>query len=65
MQEKEIVKIQAFLKANKARDDYRTLSKSRYLLYTSGTLNIIILIRAIANQCHSFKIVSEEFYLTW
>lgn len=28
VQEKEIVKIQAFLKANKARDDYRTLSKS-------------------------------------
>ena len=27
-QEKEIVKIQAFLKANKAREDYRTLSES-------------------------------------
>lgn len=27
VQEKEIVKIQAFLKANKARDDYKTLSK--------------------------------------
>ncbi len=27
-QEKEIVKIQAYLKANKARVDYRTLSKS-------------------------------------
>lgn len=27
VQEKEIVKIQAFLKANKARDDYKTLSE--------------------------------------
>ncbi len=28
VKEKEIIKIQAFLKANKARDDYRTLSES-------------------------------------
>lgn len=33
VQEKEIVTIQAYLKANKARVDYRTLSKSITLLY--------------------------------
>lgn len=41
VQEKEIVKIQAFLKANKARDDYRTLSKSRYSMFLLFDLVVI------------------------